>query len=58
MRPPDSLVMLLRSTGERPPEAPLKVCPDFRGFEAPKIALSLSGDGGFEASGGLKAVQV
>ena len=35
----------------RPPEAPLKVCPDFRGFVAPKIALSLSGDRGFEAEG-------
>ena len=42
----------------RPPEAPLKVCLDFRGFEAPKIALSLSGDRGFEASGGPKAVWV
>ena len=40
----------------RHPEAPLGVCLDFRGFEAPKIALSLSGDRGFEASGEPKAV--
>ena len=38
----------------KPPEAPLKVCPDFRGFEAPKIALSLSGDRGFEALRGRR----
>ena len=35
----------------KPPEAPLKVCPDFGGFEAPKIALSLSGFRVFEALG-------
>ena len=36
---------------DRPPEAPPKVCPDFRRFEGLKIALSLSGDRRFEAFG-------
>jgi hypothetical protein len=32
----------------RPPEAPADVCPRFCGFENPKMALTLSGNCGFE----------
>jgi hypothetical protein len=42
----------------RPPEAPLYVCPDFCGFEGPKMALGLSVFRGFETGLRTLALEV